>query len=160
MSQNFEDGSAPFGDNIKDLKAGKDLKDLKEFKDLKKSKVEKDKVIKDDSKKKQKNKKKKREFKFDTFIHRVLRQVHPQINITRQGMTVMNDLVCNAFIQVAEEAGRLVKLDNRDTLHARDVNASVRLVLPGELAGHSNDEGEAALHHFEQFQKTKNQQNL
>ena len=46
-------------------------------------------------------------------------------------MSVMNDLVCNAFYQISEEAGKLVKLDNRDTLHARDVNASVRLILPG-----------------------------
>ena len=61
----------------------------------------------------------------------------------------MNDLVCNAFYQISEEAGKLVKMDGRDTLFARDVNCAVRLILPGELAQHSNDEGQSALKHFE-----------
>jgi len=121
-----------------------------------KAKEGKEKVIKDGDKarpKKKKAKGNKNEIKFDTFIHKVLKQVHPQVGITKQGMTVMNDLVCNAFYQIAEEAGRLVKMDNRDTLQARDVNCAVRLILPGELAQHSNDEGSSALKHFESNNK-------
>mmetsp|Transcript_19250 Transcript_19250/g.48160 ORF Transcript_19250/g.48160 Transcript_19250/m.48160 type:complete len:160 (-) Transcript_19250:513-992(-) len=137
-----------------DFKGGKFKAKDKEPKEAKNkgAKEQKAKVIKENAKVKKKGKKKK-DLKFDTFIHRVLKQVHPQIGITKQAMSVMNDLVCNAFFQISEEAGKLVKMDNRDTMSARDINCAVRLILPGELAQHSNDEGQSALKHFEQNSK-------
>merc|ERR1712085_18278 len=125
-------------------------------------KAPKEKVIKPEGSTKAANKKKKssknkKELKFNTFIHKVLKQVHPDVGITKQGMTVMNDLVCNAFYSIAEEAGRLVKLDGREQLSARDINCAVRLTLPGDLAQHSNDEGMSALRHYETATKKQAQ---
>ena len=51
----------------------------------------------------------------------LLLQVHPQLGITKQGMTVMNDMVCNAFHTIAEEGCKLSKMGDRSTLQARDV---------------------------------------
>jgi len=42
-----------------------------------------------------------------------------------QKKKVMNDLVSHAFLQIAEESGRLVKLDYRETLASRDVESAV-----------------------------------
>ncbi len=153
--------------NLRALKASKGIKSEKDKKDLKEkakeSKEKTEKTIKTNGKKgkdggkagaKKANKGsgingKKGGLSFNTYIHKVLRQVHPSIGITKQGMSVLNDLVCNAFYQISEEAGKLVKMDNRDTLSARDINSAVRLILPGELAQHSNDEGTSALKHYE-----------
>lgn len=164
-------------DEMKGMKADKALKEIKGAKSAKdlKSKDLKEKVIKDEISKKSASKGKKGhlgramgngstkrkngkrgELSFNSYIHKVLKQVHPNVGITKQGMSVMNDLVCNAFLQISEEAGRLVKMEHRDILQARDVNSAVRLILPGELAQHSNDEGSSALKHFESnTKKTK-----
>lgn len=140
------------------LGGGADVKDIKDMKEVKHKAKEmkdtKDKVIKSNDKKKPK-KKKGKELKFHTYICRVLKQVHRDCGITKHAMSVMNDLVCNAFQQISDEAGKLVKQNKMDTLTARDINCAVRLILPGELAQHSNDEGEAALKHYEQFNKNK-----
>lgn len=71
------------------------------------------------------------------------------MGITKQAMQVMNDLVTHAFLDIAEESGKLVKLDSRDTLGQRDVESAVRLILPGQLASHSNVEGQQALQSFQ-----------
>ena len=118
----------------------------------KKAKEGKEKVIKDLGKKK-KLKKKQRAVRFDAFIHRVLKQIHPNIGITKQAMHVMNDLVVSAFNDISDESSKLLKLDGRDTLNARDVACAVRLVLPGELASHSNEEGTNAIRHFQESSK-------
>lgn len=160
MDQDLSDeGFEGMDDDEQEDDMGMDkLGKVAKVKEAKAEKGGKEKVIKDPAAKKKKKSKNKRDLKFDTFIHRVLKQVHPNIGITKQGMNVMNDLVCNAFFQISEEAGKLVKMGNRDTLSARDINCAVRLILPGELAQHSNDEGQSALKHFEQSTRAKNDQ--
>jgi histone H2B len=82
---------------------------------------------------------------FNTYIFRVLRQVHPDVGISKKGMSVMNSLVKDTFEKIAGEAGKLCSYSSRGTLSSREVQTAVRLVLPGELAKHAVSEGTKAI---------------
>ena len=82
---------------------------------------------------------------FNTYIHRVLKQVHPKIGMSKKSMSIMNSFVNDTFEKVATEAQRLCKSSNRKTLSSREVQTALRLVLPGELAKHAVSEGTKAV---------------
>ena len=82
---------------------------------------------------------------FNTYIHRVLKQVHPKIGMSKKSMSIMNSFVNDTFEKVATEAQRLCKSSNRKTLSSREVQTALRLVLPGELAKHAISESTKAV---------------
>lgn len=79
------------------------------------------------------------------FIFRVLKQVHPDIRISKHAMSIMDSLVKDIFDKVAAEAGRLAHYNKKKTMSTREVQTSVRLLLPGELAKHAVSEGTKAV---------------
>mmetsp|Transcript_35780 Transcript_35780/g.106237 ORF Transcript_35780/g.106237 Transcript_35780/m.106237 type:complete len:126 (-) Transcript_35780:47-424(-) len=85
--------------------------------------------------------KKKRAPSHATYIFKVLKQVHPKLRISKQAMAVMESCVADTFERLASEAGKLSRMSRRDTVLSNDVQASVRLVLPGELGMHAVSEG-------------------
>ena len=92
-----------------------------------------------------KTKPKKTHKSYARFIHKVLKQVHPDLGITRKAMGIMNSFVDDLFERIAIEAGNLTKYVKRSTLSSRDMQTSVRLVIPGELAKHAVSEGTKAV---------------
>ena len=86
---------------------------------------------------------------YSTYIFKVLKQVHPQTGISRKAMSIMNSFVNDAFEQIATEGGRLVRYSNAQTLGSREIQAAVRLVLPGELAKHAVSEGTKAVSKYQ-----------
>jgi histone H2B len=103
------------------------------------------KVVKDGEKKKRN---KKRQETYSTYIFRVLRQIHPEIGISKRAMQTMNSFINDTFEKIAYEASRLVRLNKKATLSCREVQTAVRLVLPGELARHAVSEGTKAVNKF------------
>jgi len=89
-----------------------------------------------------------KELNFSTHISKVLKQVHPNIGVTKQGMKVLNDLVCSAFYNISEEAGKLCKMSRREALSERDMESAVNLILDGGLAKHATNEGKSAVTHY------------
>ena len=85
---------------------------------------------------------------FNTYIHRVLKQVHPKITISKKSMSIMNSFVTDTFERVAGAAGALAKQNKRATLSSREIQSALRLVLPGELAKHAVSEGTKAVTKF------------
>ena len=85
---------------------------------------------------------------FNTYIYRVLKQVHPKISLSKKSMSIMNSFVNDTFEKVATEAGKLCKSNKRKTLSSREVQTALRLVLPGELAKHAVSEGTKAVTKF------------
>ncbi len=92
--------------------------------------------------------KKRRKETWNLYIFKVLKQVHPQIGMSKKAMAVMNHFVTDCFEQVATEAGRLVSYNNKRTLDARAVGAAVKLVFPGELAKHAEKEAQKAVQKY------------
>ena len=82
---------------------------------------------------------------FSIYIYKVLRQIHSETGISRRSMDIMNSFVTDCFDRIALEASRLVRVNRRHTLSAREVQSAVKLLLPGELAKHAIVEGCKAL---------------
>jgi histone H2B len=91
----------------------------------------------------------------------VLKQVHPDTGISNKAMAILNSFVNDIFERIATEASSsytryiLCKLDQltctptselaayskKSTISSREIQTSVRLILPGELAKHAISEG-------------------
>ena len=71
---------------------------------------------------------------YSTFIYKVLKQVHPDTGISNKAMGIMNSFVADIFEQLATEACRLARYNNRQTITSREMQTAVRLLLPEELA--------------------------
>mmetsp|Transcript_55301 Transcript_55301/g.103725 ORF Transcript_55301/g.103725 Transcript_55301/m.103725 type:complete len:221 (-) Transcript_55301:35-697(-) len=85
---------------------------------------------------------------YSGFIFKVLKQVHPGLGISKRGMGIMNSFMNDVFDRIATESTRLLRSMSRRTLSGREVQTSVRLLLPGELAKHAVSEGTKAVNKF------------
>eukprot|EP00923_Selenidium_pygospionis_P038974 GHVN01067845.1.p1 GENE.GHVN01067845.1~~GHVN01067845.1.p1 ORF type:complete len:125 (-),score=17.45 GHVN01067845.1:10-384(-) len=92
-----------------------------------------------------KNRKKARTETYNSYILKVLKQVHPQTRISKKSMLIMNSFIVDTFEKIATEAGKLCSYNKKDTLSSREVQTAIRLVLPGELAKHAVSEGTKAV---------------
>lgn len=89
--------------------------------------------------------------KFDSYsvyIYRVLKNIHGDIGISKKGMAVMNSFVNDIFERIAVEATKLARYQKKATLSSGDVQAAVKLILPGDLADHAVTEGTRALNKY------------
>ncbi|KAF0926018.1 hypothetical protein E2562_020701 [Oryza meyeriana var. granulata] len=98
--------------------------------------------------KKGKKKAKKSVETYKIYIFKVLKQVHPDIGISSKAMSIMNSFINDIFEKLAQEAARLARYNKKPTITSREIQTSVRLVLPGELAKHAVSEGTKAVTKF------------
>ena len=89
--------------------------------------------------------KRSRKESYGRFIYRVLKQVHPDVGVSSRAMSIMNSFVNDIFERIAGEASRLAHQNKRKTISSREIQTSVRLLLPGELAKHAVSEGTKAV---------------
>ncbi|MCL7022653.1 hypothetical protein MKW94_028234, partial [Papaver nudicaule] len=89
---------------------------------------------------KKKKKIKKSNETYKIYIFKVLKQVHPDIGISSKAMGIMNSFINDIFEKLAQESSRLARYNKKPTITSREIQTSVRLVLPGELAKHAVSE--------------------
>ena len=82
---------------------------------------------------------------YGIYIFKVLKQVHPDVGISGKAMNIMNSFVNDVFERIAGEASKLATHNKRSTISSREIQTSVRLILPGELAKHAVSEGTKAI---------------
>lgn len=87
----------------------------------------------------------KRKESYAIYIYKVLKQVHPDTGISSKAMTIMNSFVNDIFERIATESSRLAHYNKKSTITSREIQTSVRLLLPGELAKHAVSEGTKAV---------------
>merc|ERR1712203_741643 len=92
--------------------------------------------------------KKKRFESYAIYIYKVLKNIHPEVGISKKAMNVMNSFVNDLFERVALEASKLARYHGKLTLSSNDIQSAVKLVLPGDLAEHAIAEGTRALNKF------------
>ena len=92
--------------------------------------------------------KKKRVESFGVYIYKVLKQVHPEVGISKKAMGIMNSFVNDIFERLGLESTRLVRYSHKNTLSSREIQTAVRLLLPGELSKHAVSEGTKAVTKF------------
>lgn len=90
----------------------------------------------------------KRNETFALYIYKVLRQVHSDIGISKKAMAIMNSFINDTFERVCLESSKLVRYNKKRTLSSREIQTSVKLLLPGELAKHAISEGTKAVTKF------------
>ncbi|XP_058147096.1 histone H2B 7-like [Dasypus novemcinctus] len=95
--------------------------------------------------KKQKRRKRCRQESFSVYISKVLKQVHDDLAISRQALSVMDSFVNDIFERIADEAARLARYTGRSTITSREIQTAVRLLLPGEIGKHAVSEGTKAV---------------
>lgn len=96
-------------------------------------------------------KKKKRKVRRETYgsyIYKVLKQVHPDTGISNKAMAILNSFVNDIFERIATEASKLASYSKKSTISSREIQTSVRLILPGELAKHAISEGTKSVTKF------------
>ena len=74
--------------------------------------------------------KKRKPENLNLYIYKVLKQVHPEIGLSKKSMNVMNSFLMDLFDKLANEAANAVKYAKRNTTDARAIQCAVRLVLP------------------------------
>uniref|UniRef100_A0A0E0EMM1 Histone H2B n=1 Tax=Oryza meridionalis TaxID=40149 RepID=A0A0E0EMM1_9ORYZ len=66
----------------------------------------------------------------------------------RRDVVTHHEEIDNIFEKLAGEAAKLVRYNKKPTITLREIQTSVRLVLPGELAKHAVSEGTKAVTKF------------
>merc|ERR1711998_727789 len=82
---------------------------------------------------------------YNSYIYKVLKQVHPDTGISKRGMSVMNSFINDIEERISAEGGKLTRYNKSKTLTSREIQTAVRLLLPGELAKHAVSEGTKAV---------------
>ena len=82
---------------------------------------------------------------FSVYIYKVLKQVHQDTGISKRSMAIMNSFINDIFERISLEASKLVRYNKKHTLSAREIQSSVKLLLPGEFAKHASIEGAKAI---------------
>src|SRR5688572_16532122 len=75
---------------------------------------------------------------FNLYIFKVLKQVHPNVGMSKKGMSVMNAFVYDIFDRIACEAGNLVYYNKKSTIDSRAIQCAVKLCFPLELSKHAH----------------------
>ena len=60
-------------------------------------------------------------------------------------MLILNSFVNDIFERIASEASKLASYNKKSTISSREIQTSVRLILPGELSKHAISEGTKAV---------------
>uniref|UniRef100_A0A8C4RWG4 Histone H2B 1/2/3/4/6-like n=1 Tax=Erpetoichthys calabaricus TaxID=27687 RepID=A0A8C4RWG4_ERPCA len=92
-----------------------------------------------------KMRKRSRKESYAIYVYKVLKQVHPDTGISSKVMGIMNSFVNYIFKCIAGEASRLAHYNKRSTISSREIQTSVRILLPRKLAKHAVSEGTKAV---------------
>ena len=85
---------------------------------------------------------------YQTYIYKILKQVHPDTGISKNGMSIMNAFVDWFAGEVCRIVSMLLRSVKKNTVTSREIQTAVRLLLPGELAKHAVSEGTKAVTKF------------
>lgn len=78
--------------------------------------------------------------KFDVYIKRVLKQVHPDTSISKDTLFQINTILNLIANKVASESLKLCRIDKKSTVSGRHVQQAVVIVITSELAKHAVSE--------------------
>lgn len=58
------------------------------------------------------------------WLCRVLKEVHPDVGISKQGMQVMNTFATDMFDKIVKEAAKLTQISKKATLSSREIQTA------------------------------------
>jgi len=95
--------------------------------------------------------------RFNIYIYKVLKQVHPDASISQNSMMVMDDFAKDMFLRILREIEIICEMNEKRTITTLTVQTAVRIVLPGQLAKHSVSEGTKAVTKYASHEKSGRQ---
>ena len=90
---------------------------------------------------------------FQTYIFRVLKEVKPDLSISKQSMTLLNQILADLFDDMMDESRRLMIFTKKNTLTSREVESAVKILFPGELRKLGVQYGKQSLAKFSENSK-------
>lgn len=79
-------------------------------------------------------KKKNNHQNFSSYAYKVLKQKHPDIQIEKGSITVINDILVFICGKIAVEAGIIARRAKKKTITDREIKTAVRLIFSPKLA--------------------------
>ncbi len=92
----------------------------------------------------------------NVYILRLLKDMHPDCGITRNGMRVMNSFNLNLVDTIATEAATLMRYQKAQTLSSQHILGAIKLCLPPDLAASAGEECKRALDLYEKNKTATN----
>lgn len=71
-----------------------------------------------------------RKTSFRSYIHTIMHQIDPKASVSTVAMNVVNSMVKDLFIRIAEEAARILRYWNRATCTHKEIRYASQIVLP------------------------------
>lgn len=85
------------------------------------------------------------EYNYRIYTYKVLKQVHPDTQITLPAQNELNCLLHHIIQRTMEVSKQFVANRHEVIVTSRDIQSSVRLILPSELSKHAVSEGVKAI---------------
>ena len=85
------------------------------------------------------------EYNLRIYIYKLLKQVNPNIGITRGAMNEINLILYHMVENITRLSNTFIQHGHKATLSVREIYSSVKIFLPGELSKHAISEGTKAV---------------
>lgn len=82
---------------------------------------------------------------YDLALKRVLRQIHPNLKLSKKATSSLNSLLNDTFDRITGEVVKLMRKDKKVTLSALEIQTAVKMLFGGEFAQHAMAEGTKAV---------------
>lgn len=89
---------------------------------------------------------------FQTYIFRVVKEVKPELSITKNAMSQLNQIMIHLFELTMEEARNLLVYNKKTTLTSKEIQSAIKMIFPGELQKLGLQYGQQSLLKFQQAQ--------
>ncbi len=70
---------------------------------------------------------------FSLYIFRVMKQIKPELSISRNAIAQINQIIGDVFERLMEESRKLVIFSKKQTLSSKEIETATRLLFAGEL---------------------------
>jgi len=85
---------------------------------------------------------------YSTYVHKLLKNHHPQMSISSSAMEVFNKVSQVLFDKLAKKASEVTIMSGKKTMGANEMQQACKLLLPGQLSAHASNEGIKAAHKY------------
>ena len=62
-----------------------------------------------------------------------MKEVKPELGITKNGIGLINNILAELFIKIMQEARNLMIFTKKQTLSSKEIESAIKLYFPGEL---------------------------
>ena len=85
---------------------------------------------------------------YGIYIHRVMKQVHPNLSISSHAIQQTNGMVEDLLGRIIAHSSKVAVASKKSTLSSKHVQAATKVAFPFELSKHAISEGTKAVSKF------------